>query len=207
MKRYSKCAIYSLEQFTTKDGSTFYDATLVENTYNPKIPFANKWEMTFYKCQIYTDLELEIANFDLGVSKNALSFENISNPTHSIIRVLDFEYVNRTCWKGKNQVKNDMNKPIYRQYIAINKCEYDYPQYKSEERKMTDLEKRLETQKENNNELRKKIRNLEKEIIKRDEELLEKNEKLNNIEITYNPKFKETKALPTKNNMVEFEDI
>lgn len=207
MKRYSKCAIYSLEQFTTKDGSTFYDATLVENTYNPKIPFANKWEMTFYKCQIYTDLELEIANFDLGVSKNALSFENISNPTHSIIRVLDFEYVNRTCWKGKNQVKNDMNKPIYRQYIAINKCEYDYPQYKSEERKMTDLEKRLETQKENNNELRKKIRNLEKEIIKRDEELLEKNEKLNNIEITYNPKCKETKALPTKNNMVEFEDI
>lgn len=207
MKKYSKCAIYSLEQFTTKDGSTFYDATLVENTYNPKIPFANKWEMTFYKCQIYTDLELEIANFDLGVSKNALSFENISNPAHSIIRVLDFEYVNRTCWKGQNQVKNDMEKPIYRQYIAINKCEYDYPQYKSEERKMADLEKRLETQKENNNELRKKIRNLEKEIIKRDEELLEKNEKLNNIEITYNPKFKETKALPTKNNMVEFEDI
>lgn len=207
MKKYSKCAIYSLEQFTTKDGSTFYDATLVENTYNPKIPFANKWEMTFYKCQIYTNLELEIANFDLGVSKNALSFENISNPAHSIIRVLDFEYVNRTCWKGQNQVKNDMNKPIYRQYIAINKCEYDYPQYKSEERKMADLEKRLETQKENNNELRKKIRNLEKEIIKRDEELLEKNEKLNNIEITYNPKFKETKALPTKNNMVEFEDI
>lgn len=207
MKKYSKCAIYSLEQFTTKDGSTFYDTTLVENTYNPKIPFANKWEMTFYKCQIYTDLELEIANFDLGVSKNALSFENISNPAHSIIRVLDFEYVNRTCWKGQNQVKNDMNKPIYRQYIAINKCEYDYPQYKSEERKMADLEKRLGTQKENNNELRKKIRNLEKEIIKRDEELLEKNEKLNNIEITYNPKFKETKVLPTKNNMVEFEDI
>ena len=207
MKKYSKCAIYSLEQFTTKDGSTFYDATLVENTYNPKIPFANKWEMTFYKCQIYTDLELEIANFDLGVSKNALSFENISNPAHSIIRVLDFEYVNRTCWKGQNQVKNDMNKPIYRQYIAINKCEYDYPQYKSEERKMADIEKRLEVQKENNNALRKQIKRLEKEIIKRDEELLEKNEKLNNIEITYNPKFKETKALPTKNNMVEFEDI
>lgn len=207
MKKYSKCAIYSLEQFTTKDGSTFYDATLVENTYNPKIPFANKWEMTFYKCQIYTDLELEIANFDLGVSKNALSFENISNPAHSIIRVLDFEYVNRTCWKGQNQVKNDMNKPIYRQYIAINKCEYDYPQYKSEERKMADIEKRLEIQKENNNTLRKQIKRLEKEIIKRDEELLEKNEKLNNIEITYNPKFKETKALPTKNNMVEFEDI
>lgn len=207
MKKYSKCAIYALEKFTTKDGLTFYDATLIENTYNPKIPFTNKWEMTFYKCQIYTDLKLEIANFDLGASKNALSFENISNPAHSIIRVLDFEYVNRTCWKGQNQVKNDMEKPIYRQYIAINKCEYDYPQYKSEERKMTDLEKRLDTQKKNNNKLRGQVRKLEKEIRKRDAELLEKNEKLNNIEITYNPKFKETKALPTKNNMVEFEDI
>ena len=207
MKKYSKCAIYALEQFKIKEGLTFYDATLVENTYNPKIPYKNKWEMTFYKCQIYTNIELEVANFDLGVNKNALSFENISNPAHSIIRVLDFEYVNRTCWKGQNQVKNDMNKPIYKQYIAINKCEYDYPQYKTEERKIADYEKRLEHQKEVNKNLKKKITQLEKEIIKRDEELLNKNEKLNNIEITYNPKYKEEKALPTKDNMVEFEDI
>lgn len=207
MKKYSKCAIYALTEYKNKEGQKFYDATLVENTYNPKIPYANKWEMTFYKCQIYTDIDLEIANFDLGVSKNALSFEDISNPAHSIIRVLDFEYVNRTCWKGQNQIKNEINKPIYKQYIAINKCEYDYPQYKTEERKITDYEKRLEHQKEVNKELRKKISQLEKEIIKRDEELLNKNEKLNNIEITYNPKYKEEKALPTKDNMVEFEDI
>lgn len=207
MKKYSKCAIYTLEQFKTKEGLTFYDATLVENTYNPKVPYKNKWEMTFYKCQIYTNIELEVANFDLGVNKNALSFENISNPAHSIIRVLDFEYVNRTQWRGQNQVKNDMNKLIYKQYIAINKCEYDYPQYKTEERKIADYEKRLEHQKEVNKNLKKKITQLEKEIIKRDEELLNKNEKLNNIEITYNPKYKEEKALPTKDNMVEFEDI
>lgn len=207
MKRYSKCAVYALEQVTTKEGSTFYDATLVENTYNPKIPYKNKWEMTFYKCQIYTDIELEVANFDLGVSKNALSFENISNPAHSIIRVLDFEYVNRTCWKGQKQIKNDMEKPIYKQYIAINKCEYDYPQYKTEERKIAEYEERLEHQKEVNKDLRNKIRQLEKEIIRRDEELLNKNEKLNNIEITYNPKYRTEKALPTKDNMVEFEDI
>lgn len=207
MKKYSKCAVYALEQFTNSEGGTFYDATLVENTYNPKIPYNNKWETTFYKCQIYTDIELEIANFDLGVSKNALSFENISNPAHSIIRVLDFSIEKRSCWKGKNQVKNDMDKPIYKEYIAIDKCEYDYPQYKSEERKIADYEKRLEQQKQATSELRKKVKQLEKEIAKRDEELLEKNEKLNNIEITYNPKFKEEKALPTKSDMVEFEDI
>lgn len=207
MKKYSKCAVYALEQFTNSEGGTFYDATLVENTYNPKIPYGNKWEMTFYKCQIYTDIELEIASFDLGVSKNALSFENISNPAHSIIRVLDFEDVNRTMWRGKTQIKDDMGKPKYKKYIAVYKCEYDYPQYKTEERKIADFEKRLEKQKETNNELRKKVKQLEKEIAKRDEELLEKNEKLNNIEITYNPKFKEEKALPTKSDMVEFEDI
>lgn len=207
MKKYSKCAVYKLDKITTKEGSTFYDATLVENTYNPKIPYNNKWEMTFYKCQIYEDIELEVADFDLGVSKNALSFENISNPAHSIIRVLDFEYVNRSQWKGQNQVKNDMEKPIYKQYIAINKCEYDYPQYKTEERKLKDFEERLEHQKEVNKELRKQVRKLEREIRQRDEELLEKNEKLNNIEIAYNPKYKEAKALPTKDNMVEFEDI
>lgn len=207
MKKYSKCAIYALEQFKTKDGLIFYDVTLIENTYNPKIPYPNKWEMTFYKCQIYNDIKLEVANFDLGVNKNALSFENISNPAHSIIRVLDFEYVNRTQWKGQNQIKNDMNKPIYKQYIAIYDCEYDYPQYKTEERKIIDYEKRLEHQKAVNSELRKKIQRLEKQIAKKDEELLEKNEKLNNIEMTYNPKYKTQKALPTKDNMVEFEDI
>lgn len=207
MKKYSKCAVYSLETVSTKDGSTFYNATLVENTYNPKIPYTNKWEMTFYKCQIYTDIELEIANFDLGVSKNALSFENISNPAHSVIRVLDFEDINRSVWRGKTQVKDDMGKPIYKKYIAINKCEYDYPQYKTEERKIADIEKRLEQQKLNNVELRKKVKQLEKEIAKRDDEMLDKNEKLNNIEMTYNPKFKESKALPTKSDMVEFEDI
>lgn len=207
MKKYSKCAIYALQQFENKEGQKFYDATLVENTYNPKIPFANKWEMTFYKCQIYTDIELEIANFDLGVTKNNLSFENISNPAHSIIRVLDFEYVNRTQWKGQTQVKNDMLKPVYKQYIAINKCEYDYPQYKTEERKFADLEKRLEKQKENNTELRKQIKKLEKELAKREDEILNKNEKINKIEIGFNPKWKETDALPTKDDMVDFEDI
>lgn len=207
MKKYSKCAIYTLKQFENNEGQKFYDATLVENTYNPKIPFANKWEMTFYKCQIYTNLELEVANFDLGVTKNTLSFENISNPAHSVIRVLDFEYVNRTQWKGKTQVKNDMLKPIYKQYIAISKCEYDYPQYKSEERKLADLEKKLETQKQNNIELRKTIKRLERELAKKDEQILDKNEKINKIEIGFNPKWKETNALPTKYDMVDFEDI
>lgn len=207
MKKYSKCAIYALEEFTNKEGQRFYDATLVENTYNPKIPYANKWEMTFYKCQIYTDLDLEVANFDLGVTKNPISFENISNPSHSIIRILDFEDINRSIWKGNTQVLNDMGKPKYKAYKAIHSCVYDTPQFKSEERQIADIEKRLEVQKQNNIELRKKIKQLEKELNKRDEEILEKNEKLNNIQINYNPNWSEKKALPTKDDMVEFEDI
>ena len=67
--------------------------------------------------------------------------------------------------------------------------------------------KRLETQKQNNLELRKRIKQLEREIAKQDEKILDKNEKLNNIQIGYNPKWKESKALPTKDDMVEFEDI
>lgn len=207
MKKYSRCAIYTLEKFENKEGGTFYDATLVENTYNPKIPYANKWEMTFYKCQIYTDIELEIANFDLDLDKNKLSFVNISNPEKSIIRVLDFEYVNRTIWKGKTKLKNDMGKDKIKQYIAINNCVLDSPSFKSEERVVEDLKNRLEYQKQENRELRKKIKSLEKEICKRDAELLDKNERINNVEMTYNPKYKPEKDLPTKSDMVVFEDI
>lgn len=207
MKKYSKCAIYTLEKFTNNEGGTFYDATLIENTYNPKIPYGNKWEMTFYKCQIYTDLELEIANFDLDLDKNKYSFVNISNPEKSIIRVLDFEYVNRTIWKGKQKLKNDMGKDKIKQYIAINNCVYDSPTFKSEERIVNDLKNRLEYQKQENRELRKKIKSLEKQICKRDEELLSKNEKINNVEITYNPKYNATTALPTESDMIKFEDI
>lgn len=151
MKKYSRCAIYSLQEFENQDNGKFYVAKLVENTYNPKIPYSDKWEYTFYKCQIYTDLKLEVANFDLGLDKNKMNFINISNPEHSIIRVIDFEYVNRTIWKGTNQQKTELNKPIYNQYIAINKCEYDYQGFKSEERKEKDYEKRIESLKEKNN--------------------------------------------------------
>lgn len=207
MKKYSKCAIYTLEKIEFGEGQSFYNATLVENTYNPKIPYGNKWEMTFYKCQIYTSLNLEIANFDLELDKNKYSFINISNPEKSIIRVLDFEYVNRTMWKGKTQLKSEIGKPKVNQYIAINKCEYDKVGYKTEERQILDYEKRLKHQKDVNIELRKKIKQLENEIIARDSELLKKNEKINNIEISYNPKYKPEKALPTENDMIKFEDI
>lgn len=207
MKKYSKCAIYKLEQHETKEGKKFYDATLVENTYNPKIPYANKWEMTFYKCQIYADIELETANFDLDLDKNKYAFINISNPEKSIIRVLDFEYINRTMWKGKTKLKNDMGKDKIKQYIAINNCVLDSPSFKSEERVVEDLKNRLEYQKQENRELRKKIKSLEKEIHKRDDELLDKNERINNVEMTYNPKYKPEKDLPTKSDMVVFEDI
>lgn len=207
MKKYSKCAIYSLEQFENSQGQKFYNAVLVENTYNPKIPYANKWEMTMYKCQIYTEIELETANFDLELDKNKLSFINISNPEKSIIRVLDFEYVNRTQWRGKTQIKNDMGKATYKQYIAIYDLEYDKQGYKTEERKLVEAEQRCEKFKQTNNDLRKEITKLKKELAKREQEILDKNEKINSVEITYNPKFNSKVALPTNDDMVEFEDI
>lgn len=202
MKKYSKCAIYSLEQFENEENGKFYVAKLVENTYNPKIPYKNKWEYTFYKCQIYTDLPLEIANFDLELDKNKMNFINISNPEHSIIRVLDFEYVNRTQWKGKNQVKNDLGKPIYNQYIAINKCEFDYQGYKTEERKDKELQTRLEHFKEKSNSLTKENRRLtlmnarnEETILRLKEEIKSYKKEEKNIEILEkqfeNVKFKE----------------
>lgn len=202
MKKYSKCAIYSLEQFENEENGKFYVAKLVENTYNPKIPFKNKWEYTFYKCQIYTDLPLEIANFNLELDKNKMNFINISNPEHSIIRVLDFEYVNRTQWKGKNQVKNDLGKPIYNQYIAINKCEFDYQGYKTEERKDKELQTRLEHFKEKSNSLTKENRRLtlmnarnEETILRLKEEIKSYKKEEKNIEILEkqfeNVKFKE----------------
>ena len=207
MKKYSKCAIYTLEKVEFGEGQSFYNATLVENTYNPKIPYGNKWEMTFYKCQIYTSLNLEVANFDLELDKNKYSFINISNPEKSIIRVLDFEYVNRTMWRGKTQLKNEMGKAKINQYIAINECEYDKQGYKTEERKLADYEKRLEHQKQVNAELRKKIKQLEKELCSKEDELLKKNEKINNVEITYNPKYKPEDELITKDSMITFDDI
>lgn len=202
MKKYSKCAIYSLEQFESEENGKFYVAKLVENTYNPKIPYKNKWEYTFYKCQIYTDLPLEIANFDLELDKNKMNFINISNPEHSIIRVLDFEYINRTQWKGKNQVKNDLGKPIYNQYIVINKCEFDYQGYKSEERKDKELQTRLEHFKEKSNSLTKENRRLalmnarnEETILRLKEEIKSYKKEEKNIEILEkqfeNVKFKE----------------
>lgn len=180
MKKYSKCAIYSLEEFEGTEGK-FYSAKLVENTYNPKIPYGNKWEYTFYKCQIYTDLKLEQANFDLELDRNKMNFINISNPEHSIIRVLDFEYVNRTIWKGKNQRKNDVGKPLYNQYIAIKDCEYDYAGYKSEERKEKDTQKRLEHFKEKSSELTKENNKLKKEVIKKDSTIQELKDELENL--------------------------
>lgn len=207
MKKYSKCAIYKLEKIDFNE-SYFYKATLVENTYNPKLPTINKWEFTFYNCQIYTTLPLETANFDLGVSKNKLSFDNISNPAHSVIRVLDWEYVNRTQWKGNTQVKTEFGKPIYKQYIAINECEFDSPAFKTDDRKLKDaqqkierLEKRIENMKEHYNkqieaekarslariedmkhEISKRgdrIRDLKDSVQKRDENALKQNEVLN----------------------------
>lgn len=171
MRRYSKLAIYKLNKIDNGKGEFFYDVTGVENIYNPSKPF-NSWECTFVKCTIFTDLELEIANFDLQANPNPLSFDNISNPEHSIIRILDFSVENHTVWKkttknGKpyyEQVKTENGKPKTAQKFYVHSIEYDHPSWKSEESKIKYYERRNTVQNEANKKLREKISELKKEI-------------------------------------------
>ena len=163
MEKNSKCAIYKLKECTNKQGQTFYEAVVVENIYNPSKPF--NWEMSFIKCNIFTNLPLEIASFDLQNNKNQLSFDNISNPEHSIIRVLDFSVENQTVWKktkknGKDyyeQQKTNEGKPLISQKFYIKKCEFDTPDWKAEESKIKFYDKRFLEQEQRIANLKAKI--------------------------------------------------
>lgn len=200
MRKNSKCAIYKLKEIEGKDGSKFYDAVVVENIYNSKKPHGN-WEMSFVKCTIFTDLPLEIANWDLELDKNPYAFVNISNPEHSIIRVLDFSVESQSAWRGDQPVKDSNGKQIYNQKFYVNECEFDTPTWKSEESKLKVAQKKLEEHKATISELRKENNTLKKEI----EEL--KNI-INNNDNTYTTKPVETKVVTDAHITTEstFED-
>lgn len=215
MKLNSRMAIYKLEKLEYKikndDGEdevgVFYKATLAENTYNPKRPFRNKWELSFYDCIINSELELEVANFDLGVDeKNKLSFENISNPAKSIIRILEFEISHRTAWKGRNQLRTKTGFPITNKNIIVRKIEYDKVGFKSEERLLTLEKQKSEKFKKDNRKLRSEITKLNKMLSELEKEILEKNKALNSIRIGYNLKDNEPMQEEPLDELV-FEDI
>ena len=151
MKIGSKLAIYKLKLAYDGEKGKIYQATVVEN-FQVKTQYGNDWEQHFINnILIYTDLELEIANFDkklapkvftkkdgstFQVEQSQLCFERISNPEKSIIRVLDFEYkiINKRNKKGNILYRPDKNCPYENQNWHIYKCEYDFAGWKLPEK-------------------------------------------------------------------------
>ena len=210
MRRYSRCAIYKLKDCYNWKGEKFYEAQVVELVRNSQNPTKDKWEISLVKCVIFTDLPIEVANFDLEKEKNPLSFENISNPEHSIIRVLDFSVENVQAWgkkegsKYKNRLVTQDGKKVINQKFYIHECEFDYKGWKSEERKLTIAQNQIEHFKNANSELRKTIQLQNKQI----NYYKEQNEKLKDIINGYSNKsvdYRRERELDL--DKIKFEDI
>lgn len=151
MRIGSKLALYKLKLVYDGEKGKVYQATAVEN-FQVKTKYGNDWEYHFIpNITIYTNLELEIANFDkdiepkvftkkdgttFEVKQSSVSFDRISNPEKSIIRVLDFEYkiVNKRDKKGNLVYRPDKNVPYEIPTFCIYKCEYDYPDWRLPEK-------------------------------------------------------------------------
>lgn len=160
MERNSICAVYKAERKDYGDRRPYYAVSLMEKVFNPFIKKPNKWCYTFYNCKIYTDIEIEGANFDLNKNKDKFSFDNISNPEHSIIRVLDFSTVRLPKYKN--------GKLFYGDYVETYTIkDWRFESEKPERAKRTisveSLEKRLENQKLLIQELRKENKALKAE--------------------------------------------
>ena len=160
----SKLIIKKIEPQITKDGNEFLSVVLLEKVYNTKRPFANKWETAQYKAQLFTDLPVEEAQFDLDISKDKYSIKNISNPEKSIIRITDFKFEKVTAWKGQVQLKTDLNQPIMNDKFYITGCEFDKQGWKSNERIIREQNEKIEGQKQLIKEQKNEIKKLQHTI-------------------------------------------
>lgn len=144
----SKIAITKLKKVEPKNAEPFYLASACEYVYNKDKRLGGNWETAFYNnLYIFTDLELEVADFSLeSESPNKYDFKKISNPEKSIIRVLDFKYTPLTQWEkdGFNQKRDDYGKPLIKQNFFLINIEYDKAGWKREESRVKILEKKLE---------------------------------------------------------------
>lgn len=182
-----KVAIYKCELIEPpkKDQPKFYNATVLEKVYNSKKKIGGNWETAFYHCYIFDlSMDLEPANFDLGVNeKDKYSFDNISNPEKSLIRVLEFSFEKHTKWIGRNQQKNDYNKPIWEDIFYIYKVTDGKKVWRSDDGEFKLLQRKFEAQKQKIAE--QKRRNLDKDIqyrkiikqIKAEKDLVEQEKK------------------------------
>lgn len=146
----SKLGIYKLNKVEPPNGGAwFYKATVFEKVYNSKNPVTH-WENCFYNAYLFDQtLELEPAEFTLDKNKkDKFSFDNIGNPTKSIIRVINFKYEKHTKWYGRTQQKDDYGKPILEDIFYLTEIQPNIGVWKSEERRSRELEKKLEQEKQ-----------------------------------------------------------
>jgi len=180
MEKGSRLAIKKLKVVEPKNGKKFYLATLVENVFNSQKPTFKGLESTTIKTYITdTSLDLEEAKFDLGKSTNKYSFENISNPRNSIIRLIDFKVEVHSVWNYGKQVLDSAGKPMYEPILYVTKLQEDHG-YKTDTAKMKELQKKIDklneklsTEKNNTKNttrnLKDKIRRLEKKCEEQQE--------------------------------------
>lgn len=149
MERGSKLAIHKLKLVEPKEGQPFYKAVVFEKVYNSKKTVGGNWETAFYDAYIFNmDIELEEADRSLGINeKDKFSFDNIANPDKSVIRVIDFKYENQTAWRNNKQLKTDDGKPIVNHIFYLTEIIHQKGVWKSQDRKIRDLEKQIEEEK------------------------------------------------------------
>jgi hypothetical protein len=160
----SKVAIYKCELIEPPKGDKFYKVKIVEKVYNPKKTKGGNWHDYFVEAYIFDlSLDLEPAKFDLNVNKkDKYSYDNISNPEKSVIRVLDFKFEKHQRWWGGVLQKDEHGKPIYDEKFFIYKIADGTKVWRSDDGKYKVLERKIEAQKNKIAEQKKK--NLEKDV-------------------------------------------
>ena len=208
MQEDSKVAIFKMKLVEPKDSEPFILATIVENVYNSKRPFASKWESVFYEAYIFdTTQDLEPAIFEKKEGKAKYSYDCITNPDKSIIRVQEFKCEPRSVWRGQEQVLDDSGKPQLALVTYIYKFCRDKGTWKSKSYIIKELENKrlalMETIREQKKTITEKdaeIRRLNKIIEGKDKKIEETKDKLGNTR--YNLKYAKTK-LKKKDQEIE----
>lgn len=208
MQEDSKVAIYKMKTVEPKDGEPFILATLVENVYNSKRPFASKWESVFYEAYIFdTTQDIEPAVFEPKEGKPKYSYDCITNPDKSVIRVQEFKCEPRTVWRGQEQVFNDDGRAKLELVTYIYKFCRNKGTWKSKDCIIKELTNDKKAQQERNAELKKtiterdcEIRRLNKLLETKEKQLNETKEKLGDTR--YNLKYAKTK-LKKKDQEIE----
>lgn len=192
MERGSRIAIYKLKEVVQKDGKKFYVATVIENVFNQHKPFNNGFEQVFVKAYIFDmSIELQPATWgDLKGADKRFSFDNITNPEESIVRIENCKVEVHSKWNYGQQVKEN-GLPAYETIAYISKIckDKDFKTDNRKEKEMlskiakleNNIEKLKVTHREKVKELKNTIRRLTRQIEKQEEIVNEARTELNII--------------------------